>query len=250
MEPTKFEQRIKERLEQREIQPSEASWNVLQTKLQQEKKPVKPTRLPFLYWMAAAAVVVLMITLGVKFSGEEEAITPSIELVNSAKERKEEQQTPSQKNTIVPTAPIKIADRKKESKKTPRLASSTTAIKKTIQSPSTEPEKAVAIQEVQEPELVPTDVLINEKIIAVVKNVQELEKNAINLTDAEVDSLLRKAQEEILNQQYNRFDQSIDAMALLDEVEYEIDATIKNKLFEALKQGFREVRTAVAERNQ
>ncbi|PHQ62576.1 MAG: hypothetical protein COC08_00130 [Maribacter sp.] len=69
------------------------------------------------------------------------------------------------------------------------------------------------------------------------------------MTDAEVDSLLRKAQEEILANKIFGEDYSVDAMALLNEVEDELDQSFRDQIFETLKIGFLKVRTAVANRN-
>ena len=69
------------------------------------------------------------------------------------------------------------------------------------------------------------------------------------VTDAEVDSLLHKAQEDILRQRLFNRDNTVDAMALLTEVEEELDQSFRDQIFQSLKAGFLKVRTAVADRN-
>ena len=92
--------------------------------------------------------------------------------------------------------------------------------------------------------------LIALKANEVLEQVTFLEqKNEIEITDAEVDSLLRKAQEEILNEKRFTLDGKVDAMALLTEVEDELDASFRGQIFEALKGSYLKLRTAVADRN-
>ncbi|CAN0604335.1 unnamed protein product, partial [Ectocarpus sp. 12 AP-2014] len=69
------------------------------------------------------------------------------------------------------------------------------------------------------------------------------------VTDAEVDSLLTRAQDEILRDKIFNKDKSVDAMALLTEVEDELDKSFRDQIFDSLKAGFIKVRTAVADRN-
>ena len=92
--------------------------------------------------------------------------------------------------------------------------------------------------------------LIALKANEVLEQVTFLEqKNEIEITDAEVDSLLRNAQEEILNEKRFTLDGKVDAMALLTEVEDELDASFRGQIFEALKGSYLKLRTAVADRN-
>ena len=77
-----------------------------------------------------------------------------------------------------------------------------------------------------------------------------LEKNNTWVTDAEVNQLLRQAQEEILATKVLRYDNSVDATALLADVEGELDKSFRDQSFDALKDGFVKVRTAVADRNK
>ena len=91
--------------------------------------------------------------------------------------------------------------------------------------------------------------IINTKLLQVLAQVDVLEQDNEELTDAEVDALLRSAQEEILTDKLFRDNHSIDAMALLSEVEGELDKSFRDQIFESLKSGFFKVRTAVADRN-
>ena len=91
--------------------------------------------------------------------------------------------------------------------------------------------------------------LIQAKITEVVAEVRLLELNNDALTEAEVDSLLRMAQSELLKERIFQADRSVDAMALLNEVEDELDQSFRDQIFDRLKAGFIKVKTAVADRN-
>ena len=106
-----------------------------------------------------------------------------------------------------------------------------------------------ASNEVQIPLNDDSEDLINTKVLEVLARVDVLEEDNEALTDAKVDSLLRKAQEEILTDKLFRNNRSVDAMALLSEVESELDKSFRDQIFESLKTGFLKVRTAVADRN-
>jgi hypothetical protein len=69
------------------------------------------------------------------------------------------------------------------------------------------------------------------------------------VTDAELDSLLRNAQEAIVREQLFNTDKTVNAIALLTEVEDELDQSFRTQIFQSLKTGFLKVRTAVADRN-
>ena len=79
---------------------------------------------------------------------------------------------------------------------------------------------------------------------------QILEDAKQEVTDAEVDSLLRAAQRQILTDKLFADSGSVDAMSLLAEVEDELDESFRDQIFDALKSGYLKLRTAVADRNQ
>jgi hypothetical protein len=94
------------------------------------------------------------------------------------------------------------------------------------------------------------NILINEKINAIVARLDALALQNSTVTDSEIDALLRKAQDEILAQKIFKNLNSVDAMALLNQAETELDLSVRDQLFEALKSGYLKVRTAVADRDK
>ena len=52
-----------------------------------------------------------------------------------------------------------------------------------------------------------------------------------------------------MNERLFKADNTVDAVALLNEVEVELDQSFRDQIFDRLKTGFMKVRTALADRN-
>src|SRR5690606_38633788 len=76
------------------------------------------------------------------------------------------------------------------------------------------------------------------------KDNQERTKNTVT----DIDSLLKKAQQNLAKNTHNK-NKTIDAQALLQDVEEDIEASFRDKVFETLITGYKKVKTAVVERN-
>ena len=76
-----------------------------------------------------------------------------------------------------------------------------------------------------------------------------MEDGKESVTDAEVDSLLRHAQRELLADKAFNESNGVDAQELLAGVEDELNKSFRDQVFEKHKNGFVKVRTAVADRN-
>lgn len=253
MAPDKFEKYIKEKLNQREITPSDEAWNRIA-----EHMPVEETRRrkPFVWYSIAASFVgILIIALYVMQSADEVLESP-VEVVATEQEEPStdtetiltEIKTPeSQQPQILAASPAEEEEKAdmdidkvkelvpefSEQANTPAVAMNTELERNIV------PEK----KEQRETQL------IEAKITEVVAEVRLLEMNNDALTEAEVDSLLMKAQHELLKERIFQADRSVDAMALLNEVENELDQSFRDQIFDRLKDGFNKVRTALADRN-
>ena len=82
----------------------------------------------------------------------------------------------------------------------------------------------------------------------VVAKVQELKNNNTTITEKEIDALMANAQREIKTERILS-GYKVDAAALLNDVEMELERSFRDKVFEALGDGFQIIRTAVVERN-
>ncbi|MRX65792.1 hypothetical protein [Maribacter luteus] len=245
MEVDKFEKHIKRHLNEREITPSESAWDTLSEQLPKvgTKKKNK------FFWYSVAAVFIGVLIVSTLYVNRNQAPTEMpIEVV----EKPQEINVPENDRDVM--VPMKEEDKlvvvkKSEIKKAkaPIEVLSKTAIKDEPKFAVLEKDKIT--NESSDMVKTKTEELIDAKIAELATQVQFLEGADIQVTDAEVDSLLRKAQREILADKIFIEKGKVDAMALLDEVENELDQTFREQIFESLKTGFLKVRTAVADRN-
>ena len=91
---------------------------------------------------------------------------------------------------------------------------------------------------------------IDAKIDEVVAKVKQMQGESTAISAEEIETLLVKAQREILNQRLlNQATTKIDPASLLEDVETELERSFRDKVFDALGEGFNKIRTAVVERN-
>ena len=241
-----FEKRVKETLDKREMNPSERAWEEVSSAL--EEKGSSGKRNYFWYGIAASFVGILIVSV-IYFNSEDLTIPNEVQIVNTQDDKIEEVQsrTPGEQEHFIPQQiqkkPEEIVDN----------------IRSDIKSQNNqEPERTLGLASVEKSpsESTPlkvtptaTEKVIDTKLMEVIAQVDLLERNNASLTDAEVDSLLWQAQKEIITEKLFRGDGSVDATALLNEVEDELDQSFRDQIFEKLKTGFIKVRTAVADRN-
>jgi hypothetical protein len=257
MAPYKLEDNIREKLETRELKPSADAWSKLEAKLDTEQ-PKKKSNV--LYYVAASFVGILILA-SVFFSRNnsevnnqivEEKIqqnqtnsqpeiipnkTLSEEIVseerNSEKINSEEKQKPNTREVKVIPPKKSTIDKKMES--TEALANvSNEKIKKPVIK-----EDLIISEE---------DKLINNKVDEVVASVKKLQEDNAEISTTEVERLLNNARRDIQTQRILN-NPKVDATALLQDVEWELDKSFRDKVFDALGEGFQKVRTAVSERN-
>lgn len=239
MEPNKIEKHIKKVLKDREITPSKLAWESISKELNSD---IKPSKKGF-YWYGIAASVLIIITFSLFFSKEKDTIPANTIVIEGSEKNtfnitksedvfldtvEEEEITENiiknQENSIKVIEQIFIVDLE-ENQSLERVNA------KILESNATE-----TIEET----------LINAKVLEVVAHVDSLEMKNIDITEAEVDALLRNAQKDILiNKKVNESD-NVDAIALLTDIEDELDQSFRDKLFGRLKTGFVKVRMAVA----
>ena len=89
-----------------------------------------------------------------------------------------------------------------------------------------------------------------EKAQEVANAIFTLSETTSGVTDASIDSLLKAAQRDILLSRMKNKDQVlVDAALLLQEVEFELDESFREKVFKAFKESYGSVKTAIAQRN-
>lgn len=245
MAPLKFEEHIKEKLDKREIQPSPRAWDEIASKL--NTQPQKRQKNLVWYAVAASFIGILVVSL-FYFNNNGTFNEVSPEVVDS--ENKEVPQTNSR--TVQEEASnnaIVVSSEKGNEKETFPAA----ALKGDVKSPkgtelligeelNSGNEKIVASTDAEE--------ILNAKIAEVIAIVDQLNSSNHAVTDNEIDSLLRQAQRDILRDKLLGEEKTVSAIALLSEVEDELDMSFRDQIFESLKNGYFKVRTAVADRNK
>jgi len=244
MEPDKFEKHIKEVLEERRIHPSSDTWAKIKGQL---NAPAPKKRNNVIWYSVAASFVGILIAITFYLSNKETIIQSEIELVDTPLEttiEKEQITEPlmdgHQEDVVrIDDDQSLIESVKKEPLNLPNITASKIALV----------QKDINEKEPKEKLLHETNDLIDDKIAELLEQVNILEGQDRVVTIEEVDSLLRKAQQEILTDKIFEKQGEVDAIALLNEVEGELDQTFREQIFETLKDGFLKVRTAVADRN-
>lgn len=243
MEPDRFEKHIKNQFEEREIRPSSKAWE----KLAEELNTVQPKtekRNYLRYAIAASFIGFLVLTIF--FVNRTEKLNAPIQVVETPSKNVDEKfKEPKISVEIGNDRVVEIEDLKVEKVLENKVADKSMQPDETI---ITVTELANKTDEIEFP-FNESDAIINSKIQEVITQVDFLEAQNISVTDAEVDSLLRRAQQEIMNEKLFRDNRSVDAMVLLTEVEDELDKSFRDQIFESLKSGFVKIRTAVADRN-
>ncbi|GAB5475830.1 MAG: hypothetical protein Mars2KO_39290 [Maribacter sp.] len=245
MAPNKFEKHIKKELENREIQPSSDAWLKLSDRLD-DTSAEQPRKKGYLWYAVAACFIGLIVLSTIFFKGTAPVSEPAIQVVEDATKSGEEVEDFSKDTTPHPPVEVVINE---EAPKQKVERKPTIEKKEILETENANTQLADSSEKVEVPLSDPSEEIIKTKLMEVLAQVDALEQNQEQITDAEVDSLLRKAQEELLTGPLFRNDQSVDAMALLSEVENELDKSFRDQIFESLKSGFLKVRTAVADRN-
>lgn len=250
MEPDKFEKYIKSKLEERRIAPSDGAWERISGQLESSKEQPKNGY----FWMGIAASFILLLGASLFFftrSEEIEGISPNI-VVDVEQPKIIEQNSEFKDSTVFEVTPPEaiVVTKNEETKGNQDEILRSTS--KSQQESAKDMEMLVSntSKAPLEDETVPTVPveILDAKIAEVIAQVNVMELNG-NITDAEVDSLLMNAQKEILRQKLVENNTTVNAIALLTEVEEELDQSFRDQLFETLKAGFLKVRTAVADRN-
>ncbi|WP_179319111.1 hypothetical protein [Winogradskyella helgolandensis] len=260
MAPIKFEENIKEKLEQRTLSPSSESWSKLSERLDAEENKSKK---PIFWWLSIAAGLLIMIAISTQFfsANESETVLPQVvkeDVINEQLNNK--QLEPIQKEAIeivneddsieaiIETLPTvkdsKVKDHKKVIQKK--------AEPKTQLANQSQPvEEPVNLNQQEQLHNEAHRLLEDAKLkIAVAEAVETINSDEIAVSDKEIDSLLKLASKELFKDNLkNETLIAVDANALLMSVEDEMGQSFRSRVFEALKESYKTVKTAVADRN-
>ena len=240
MAPIKFEENIKDKLEKRTIQPSADAWQTLASRLDAKNNKKKS---PYYLWLGvAASIVAIMFIASQLFVNNNNTTIETPVIVNTNKEtiKKIESENVLQKKDVL-TNNVEKESVKELNIKTPK---------------SEKTEVAQLTKQKEEKTVLPKEVIVNKtsfedlKVQQVVAQIQGLKDKGESVTDKDIDALLDQAQKEITLQNiYNETTKTVDANALLQDVESDLQQSFRDKVFNALKSSYNTVKTAVAERN-
>ena len=271
MAPIKFEENIREKLQERELEPNKDSWEKLSARLGHSQAPKSNRRL----WMAVAAgfMGLLLVVSYVLNSGDEaqpvqlvdenstipsevESVEKNIPLEENAPKlntdiasqdntNEPQKETEEVENNVIP----KVEEAVAKVNETPLREKAISEVPDIIQ------KEAIAtsnntVEEKPIETLGKEDLFVNTKINDVVAAVREMEASNTTVTAEEISELLSKAQRDIAtNRILAASNKKIDPASLLQDVEREMERSFRDKVFEALGEGYNKVRTAVVERN-
>ncbi|HEA23014.1 hypothetical protein LCGC14_2606780 [marine sediment metagenome] len=241
----KLEKQLKEQLQQREIAPSKSAWE----RISHELDVSKPPKATNYYWYAIAAGFIGVAFISVLYLTKVEVYPDSIQITNvKVDSNTANPAMETNKDKIIKKETLVLDGMAQEDKSTQ------SDIKRSANKINNNAFASSKIEETKV-EKIPVKVqsskeLIDAKIAEIVARVSVLENRNDTVTEAEIDSLLREAQREILNGKIFKKNASVDATALLADVEDELDQSFRDRIFDALKDGFVKVRTAVADRDR
>ncbi len=232
MEPEKFENKVKKVLGEREIKPSAAVWEKLEQRLDQNRK-----KRPFLLWMSsAAAIAAIFFVLGSYFDSPIPSEEPQI--VEEAVQEPVLEEKQDEPEMIR----VAVSEEKKEIKEEIKPSAERGVKNAIFEAPVSKPSAEIAEvpeEAFEEPEAV------TEKFPGLLEEIQtELAAGEIpqDVSEHEIEALLLLATAELEADPVY----SVNPDELLDQVEYEMDQSFRQKVFEVVKEGLLKAKTAVA----
>lgn len=262
MAPIKFEDHIKEKLEKRKLQPSMNAWETLQNKL--EANQASKSNKTFWWLGIAASFIGILIVASVFFNKKDDnTIEQNIVDIEEMQEPKTMDRTIIQNKVEGKIITDKSKVEKEALKTEKRSPENPSELKTLIQQKQKELVKGADKDALAQVETTsPNDLIENNikaetqlsyenlKIQEVVAQVLALKKANNTVSEAEINELLDQAQRDIvLHNLYNDSTKKVDANALLQDVEADLERSFRDRAFKAIKSGYNYVKTTVAQRN-
>mgnify|MGYP005817231773 CR=1 FL=1 len=270
MAPIKFEEHIKEQLEERRISPSAASWEKLSTRLDDNENRQKSNKK---WWLGIAALLVIALALGgFMLKSEHGNVEPQIVNIPSEESSRQKNKTvvPSEEkdnNSAIAAEEVKEETEKtepeiiqnqlkKDSEKIIPVNNEIGVATINVKEVKTETsEKLVPKIDNINPDFINPTVtekdyiaqnenLIQHKIEEILRSLEANTEDSV--TDAEVNALLLAAASDLDQDYQKEYSHQYSAEALLAEAEREIETSFRDKIFELLKEGYSKAKNAVA----
>lgn len=240
MEPNKFENQIKDKLEGRAIQPSSKSWDRLDAMLSVEEKPKKKSFL--WYYVAASLFFVFGITYWFINQEPTEIIPQNTVVTIEGKDSKESFEEQNSIENKVETNDILIEDFQ---------INKNSAIVQNQEPKNVNYDKKIKVENPKEETFIQNQII--EEKEAIVENNKPQTTNH-KLTYVSPEKLLASVENNqgsitIANSSATKKTVNVNANSLLSSVENEIKEEYRETTFDKLKRKFNETKSAVANRN-
>lgn len=249
MAPHKLDNKIKKVFEKRTIEPSKESWETLNERLNQNSKK-SSKRLFYILGFAATFIgVLLFVTLIFKTETSEvivdtNEVSTEIKTVENNNENNKVDKEKLQQDEIV--APTESLHQNKIAKK-PVVDNANTQLNSVKSNSAIIKEQR--LETLQGNTMQNTVAVVGESNVIQEKQVAITNEGVIFSTQ-ETDSLLAAAQQKIASQQQNDSPKILDYNGLLNEVEDDLEETLRDKMLKTVKSSYYTVKSVVAERNE
>ncbi|UAB84601.1 hypothetical protein INR75_00755 [Zunongwangia sp. SCSIO 43204] len=278
MAPIKFEDHIKEQLEERRISPSASGWEKLNARLDENENRQKSNKK---WWLGIAALLVIAVAVG-GFMLKSENGTIEEQIVDTPSEKTSEEITKPVENSGIPseekdnnsaiaaeevkeeikeetekTEPEIIQNQlKKDSKKIIPAHNEIGIATIDVQEVKTETSEQIVPKidkinpnfinptKTEEDFIAQNENLIQTKLEEVIRSLEANSEDSVS--DAEVNALLLAAASDLDQDYQKEFANPYSAEALLAEAEHEIEKSFRDKIFQLLKEGYSKAKNAVA----
>lgn len=245
MSPFNLENNMRSKMRDRELEPSSAAWEKLEKRLDAATPKKK-----FPAWIYAVAAVLLVVFISSIFTKDHLGDDPQIVLENS--NDNPYQVTPE--HDVSREVVYESAIEKTEIEVVVKEPATPAEITETLSHQPILTESSIVSEQKSNQEMVAnvaenSDEFWSQKAADVAGNIRDLYEAQDEVSIDEVEALMEQARRDILTGRILK-NSKTDAMALLNEVEWELDKTFYDKVFYALGENFKKLATAYAERNK
>lgn len=238
MKLNNIEKQIKEKLQSREIKPSEMAWDRLDAMLSVAEE--KKTKRSF-GWLYIAASILVLLTAGTFFFTQKNTeISPNNSVVNQEVEKDSVPQSqPKTQENLAPIEKIQplVQVEKNNPQPTTNHKVSITKSNQSIAHQSTTINNNQSVNQSQ-----------NEEVIA-----EKQGQNNLNANLPVIEKTIPIENKEVIAQNESKattFSKvTVSANSLLSQVDGELDLTFREKVFKKVTKNYKEVKVAVANRN-
>lgn len=251
MKKANWEDNIKELFEERAIEPSLGSWQALSDKLDATEAP---KRKPYVWYLGVAASVAGILFVTTLFFNKTTIDTQNPVIVDTQKHIDQQfiEGISAQEEHAVVKSDEKVENTEQiiTDEETVKRVKSKDVITSSKRQPSYSNNVKAIRSITPQASKNESETLENIMVSEMVAQIQNMKDNGQSVTEADIDLLLAKAQKAIhYKSVVTENNYAVDANALLKDVESDLQESFRNKIFEALKNSYETVRTAVVERN-